>query len=462
MVYNWDTLLEAVNRIVGQPIDSIVTAAFANCVKAQTTAAYVCQVRRLYKWHLFWKANPPSRDVFEARNVINEPTEVDRLHSEELFLIAGRAITFENYCSFLSAHAGFVRIPFRTLRSALKHAQMIAGCKDPWAGGERAIHAEKSAIRTGEFIRAKRPKGTLSIEMIMKLFERAREANPKIFDAMVVQLGGCLRYGELVSIRRRHVLPNGLILTDTKRDRARGATGSGVAVSVKQFDEWLEGRTALRVLARLKREAPSDDSFLFPRESFTREAYNNVIKETAEAEDWQDSLFFDGSHVLRHAGVRRAVEALRADQVEVGRICSTLHMSLRTMLHYALSNEERVQKINIPRFFGSLSTFQDLPPGFFSIDPDDDDEGREPAVVKPKAASAARGRGEGARKLPKEPVKKGRGSRSKVTTAALEMAAARSGGTPPVGPSARQMRAERRGKEAEQRQHIRSLQSSRK
>lgn len=91
-----------------------------------------------------------------------EPKDIDRLSSEELFLRAGMEITELDYYAFLLAHAGFERIPFYTLRCALRHAQVVAG-SPTWAGGEAAIAAEKSAMRTGEVIRARRPTGTLTV-----------------------------------------------------------------------------------------------------------------------------------------------------------------------------------------------------------------------------------------------------------------------------------------------------------
>lgn len=457
MAYKWSTMKEAVKRLEGQPESRVLTAAFSNSIKPATTQAYACQVRRLLKWHVIHKENPTREGHFIFNANIREPREVDKMHAEELFFEAGSKVTYKDYCSFLSAHAGFVRIPFRTLRCGLKHAQMVANLKDVWAGSEQAIQAEKSAIRTGELIRAKRPKGSLSRETISALLDAAKLANPHIHEGMVVQLGGCLRYGELIAIKARHVTPEGLLMTDVKRDSARKTKGSGVTISLKKLGGWPEGVSALKMLAFLKGQASSPDEYLFPVTKFNRDSYNQVIKDTAIDLQWEETLFYDGSHVLRHAGVRRAALALMQANMEVGTICETLHMVLRTVLHYALSNEERIRKINVPQMLEHVKAIKDLPPGFFLTDPDDDDEGMVNKRSNGKSRGPIKLKDVPAPRKPTTRASRKAPSRSQKEKSRLGNHTSSEGHSSPSPskPSGREVRAERRRIEAAAKQALR-------
>ena len=452
----------AAKRLEGQPESRVLTAALANSIKPSTTQAYACQVRRLLKWHLLQKENPTKEGHFSFKEDTREPREVDAMHAEELFLEAGSNVTYKDYCSFLSAHAGFVRIPFRTLRCGLRHAQLVANLKDSWAGSEQAIQAEKSAIRTGELIRASRPKGTLTREMIVEVLAAAKATNADIHKGMVVQLGGCLRYGELIAIKARHVTSEGLLIADAKRDSARKTEATGIRISLKKLGGWPEGISALKALHELKARAHSPEEYLFPVTKFNRDSYNQVIKDTAINHQWEENLFYDGSHVLRHAGVRRAVQALAQANMGIDKICETLHMVLRTVLHYALSNEERIRKINVPQMLEHVKAIKDLPPGFYLTDPDDDDEGvisekgsgKNRGPIKQKAGPAPRGAAttKTARKAPTRKAKEKEKDRPR------SLAGSGGGSSPtPSKPSGRELRAERRRIEAAVKQASRVL-----
>lgn len=370
--YNWETMKRAAERLQGQTETLVRSSAFCNCIKRDTTATYTSQVRRLLKWHQVLKENPTREGRFPSVMRFDEPKDIDRLSSEELFLRAGSEITELDYYAFLLAHAGFERIPFHTLRCALRHAQVVAG-SPTWAGDEAAIAAEKSAMRTGEVIRARRPTGTLNGQMIWALMQRAKAISTDLHDAVVVQMGACLRYNELSNIRARHVVKQGIIIVDAKRDRVNNST-NGIAGSVKTVEGWAEGKAALGVLRTRAAAAKSPEDLLFPRSAFDHKGYNEFLRRSAEHLRWPSELCFDGSHVLRHAGVRRAVEGLLASNKTLSEVSKTLHMSIRMIVHYALTNEERIRKVNIPRFLTHLPEFQRLLPSLLSAPLEEEEE----------------------------------------------------------------------------------------
>ena len=81
-----------------------------------------------------------------------------------------------------------VWISTRRLELALRFAQIMADAPEVWAaGGECAISAEKSAIRTGELLRDAKPKGTLSPAMFLELIEEARASQPDLVQPIMVQ-----------------------------------------------------------------------------------------------------------------------------------------------------------------------------------------------------------------------------------------------------------------------------------
>ena len=146
----------------------------------------------------------------------------------------------------------------------------------------------------------------------------------------------------------------------------------------------------------------------------------------------------------------------------IDKICETLHMVLRTVLHYALSNEERIRKINVPQMLEHVKAIKDLPPGFYLTDPDDDDEGvisekgsgKNRGPIKQKAGPAPRGAAttKTARKAPTRKAKEKEKDRPR------SLAGSGGGSSPtPSKPSGRELRAERRRIEAAVKQASRVL-----
>ena len=435
----FESMTKAAERLSGMDLETIRTSALCNCIKKETMNSYASQCRRLYKWHLLLAANPPANGRYPLTFRVVEPS-VEGMPVEQLLVRAGREITKEDFFAFCNSHAGFERIPFKAVRAALRFAQIMADAPEVWAASECAISAEKSAIRTSELLRDTKPKGTLSPAMFLDLIEEATAAQPNLVKPIMVQMGACLRFHELAGIKARHVSAEGVLIVDAKRDRANRATGTGVTASVKILVGWAEGCKALHILLELKGTAPTPDSLLFPRSLVDQKKLNAFIRQCAIKKKWPAGLLFNGSHILRHAGVRRAViEGMKAGET-LDAMAKKLHMSIRTVLHYALSNDERTKKVNIPLFLVHLPELHQLPEGFMDASDSDGEEDELPRVTTRVADTSPSIRRAAL------PAQKSRGS------AASSFVTGTRSQTLVVGPTERERRAARREEEAALRQ----------
>lgn len=351
--YVWGDMWEALKSMEGKTIRSIMGSSMTNSIKSSTFLSYRTEARRLLKWHYaLAEVSTDKENRLRIPTSMKEPSIEHLEHIEEEFLTLGEICTKETFFTFMMTHAVMKSISFAKVRAALRLAQVLACRDDIWAMGESAKAAEKSAYRTAQlrFSQNKR-RGTLDKQMVSQLLNFASKRHPEVFDAMRVQITGGFRIGELVRIKNKHVTDEGVFILDQKRNRANQATSTRIPLAFKKLQGWPQGRIALNALIQIRDSNGTDkETLLFPRAKFTIRRYNSVIKEAAATLGWPSALNFDGSHVLRHAGVGIAVQEMIGEKRSMEDIGKTLIMSAGMITHYALSNSERLDKVHCPRF----------------------------------------------------------------------------------------------------------------
>lgn len=342
------TQSKALRNLEGKNPKEVRTELLASSVKPSTLDSYASEVRKLAVW-----CHTPSAYVVKDGKIgltgVLEANEIDIYTAEKGALCAfvGERFKKEDFPLFLAGHIGVAPISYRKLRCALILCQRMA-MTDTWAADEDYVIMQKAACKLSQRVGARR--GTLEGDMIPMLLEYARSKDPLVHEVMVVQMGGGFRIGEILRLRKEDIDLRGVVLVDEKRERVNRTNANRTPKSLKTIDGWTDGAKALKILSARAASRPNDDDRLYSRPEFSVKKYNSIIKSAAKELLWPDNLKFDGSHVLRHAGVRRAVRKLRAQGTGMVAITEALHMSLNTVLHYALSNDERLCKARKPAF----------------------------------------------------------------------------------------------------------------
>lgn len=354
--YKWDHMKEAILRLRGQILRLLLASSVMNNVKRSTLLGYRSEIHRLLRWQQVMSTCDLASGRIVVPEQLREPPAI-HMSDEEAFFHIGSTFTKELYFSFMVAHGGFCSIPFNKTRAALRFAQLMAGQTDLWAASDAAKAAEKSALRMGQLkLKHGKKRGTLTRAMVVELLQYAEKSNPAMARAMQIQMGAGLRIHELIAIQTEHVTATGVLILDQKRARANATSSSVVSRALKDLTHWTEGRRALHELTALAATRKAEgEQLIFPRKAFTIKQYNRMIQTAARDLAWSDSVYFDGSHVLRHAGVGIATKKLIAAH-SLERVADILLMSPQMILHYALSNEERSLKVTIPSFLRLAST----------------------------------------------------------------------------------------------------------
>lgn len=351
--YNIYVLVEAFNSIIDTPIERLRSSLLIVSVKQSTLKTYYTEVKKLLTWSNVRRAVAAKLvDTPNYKLTVEDaqPLQKEQGIMEDDFVTLGSTFTQDDFITFMSAHGAHHPLQFDRIRAVIRLGQMMAGVPI-WACDEISKTMEHAAYNMAIVAEPRIPRGTLTSKMVLDLVAWVRVRNPRAADAMIIQFSACLRIDELTNLRPHHVSDKGIILIETKRDRAGAVTSIVPRATLKEIHHWPDGAKALQWLiehAKVNR----DCHLLFPRTSFTKKAYNALIKEGALALGFPKELRYDGSHVLRHAGVGCAVRHLIQSR-PLTDIHTLLHMSLQTLNHYSQSIEDRIRKITVPLFIAN-------------------------------------------------------------------------------------------------------------
>ena len=332
----------------GKTEEEIRAAVHRYSVRPKSLKSYMSELRRLRKWHrLMLQTSGSGRIVLPDRWI--EPDNTDAACVEDDFVQLGLSFTKFDYYTFLYGHIKVLNIQYRKARSALKMAQTMAGVPT-WAGDPECIQAEKAAFHARQIFQPDtRLRGTMTALMVDEFTDWVMEKSQTIATAMCIQMGGALRISELLSLTKGRVTREGIMLKNTKRSSVKKMTSSKDTLELKKLNRWGEGMAALERLWTLKDATPGDDATpLFPRSAFTIKEYNDLLKEAATALEFPDGLKYDGSHILRHAGIGLAVATMVKRKFSMTQMAACLLMSDQMICHYALTNSERIAKKTVP------------------------------------------------------------------------------------------------------------------
>lgn len=343
--YSGKTTWEAMQNIKGRSIEEMRTHIMQRTVKASTLENYRSEARKLLNWVFLMDTMEKDDQGRFGASKLKEEEIIERKpegNMEEMGWL-GNHFTMEHYISFLYAHMRSHPLSFRRIRATLILAQKVAGVPH-WGGEQVCINMEKAALAATENNNSRR--GTIEENAISAFFNLVEENNRNIFVGMMVQMGACLRITELTRLTKRDIKPEGVMIVQGKRSTVAKTKSSRIQAEMKNIKEWTDGKDAWDILKKLAENAKSEEEYLFPRETFTIKDYNAMVKRAAKELEWPDNLKFDGSHVLRHAGVRRAVKDLEGKGKSLEEMSKVLLMSKSMIIHYARSNQERVQGKN--------------------------------------------------------------------------------------------------------------------
>eukprot|EP00742_Colponemidia_sp_Colp-10_P018850 GILJ01021813.1.p1 GENE.GILJ01021813.1~~GILJ01021813.1.p1 ORF type:complete len:453 (+),score=32.88 GILJ01021813.1:128-1486(+) len=345
------TELAGFNSIKERTEDEIRRGLMAATVKETTINTYHSEVKFMIAWARLSRQMEVRRltDPTAIATTADYPPPRPVISIELDFVELATSFTKHDLYTYFAAHVNTHPIQFSRSRAALRLAQLMAGT-DLWAVTEEAIALEKGAAAAAAAAghHSYRPRGTLTPDMAEELIAWVRARNAFMASAMAAQVGACLRISELIALTPRHILENGIVLTETKRDRAATITSLLPRRTTKHIGEWKAGAATLAWLQEYAKTL-SPDQLLFPRTYFTIRQYNATIREGAAALAFPAELRFDGSHVLRHTGVGVAV----SDMIKKGSLeTAAKHLLMTTgiVLHYSLSLQERLNKLHVPNF----------------------------------------------------------------------------------------------------------------
>jgi hypothetical protein len=189
------------------------------------------------------------------------------------------------------------------LRTALRKQQEILHM-EVWAESAHSKCVMKGALYQGGTTRKAPLRGTMTREMFLALVQYTRERRPHMLNGILVQVGAALRISQLVAIESGQVSPSeGVFLTEDKRENADNLDDPAIGPHWKRL--WCCNTRDL--LLHMQSITPAGH-LLFPRSVWSMAQYNAHLKEAFAALHWSDLLKFDGSHILRHAGVGFAKE----------------------------------------------------------------------------------------------------------------------------------------------------------
>lgn len=345
--------MAAIGFLEGKNMDTVLRSLMAASVKASTMKGYRTECTRLLRWTIMM--NGLSRDEAGRFGPITDDVRTQATRSiegaERDFVTLGKTCTRDYFFAFLIAHASVHPLQFKRVRSALKLGQLMAGA-EVWATSEVCKRAEKAAQRLGQASLAPRTRrGTLDSTMLATLISEASAVKEVMAQAMEIQANAALRIGELLALSIEDVTAEGIFIFDEKRAKVLSTETMYTQRSFKRLHLWSGGARALRILHRRIKdmgEGPRTRR-LFPREAFQKKEYNGFLRATASKHSWEQHLKFDGSHVLRHAGVGKAVTDFAARNVAVTEMASILLMSVHMLSFYALSNQDRTAKVYVPQ-----------------------------------------------------------------------------------------------------------------
>lgn len=352
--YSWETTKRALDLLHGISVEQIRRGLVAASVKASTLKSYRTECWRMLDW--IWGMEQfdknPEGGLVRPRTGLQVPPEGWRGRDmEDDFVKLGRLCKLEHFLAFVHAHAAIHPLQFKKVRSAIKIGQLMS--ETPiWATTEVCLTAERAAQRIGQASKGPvRRRGTLDELSLKKLIGVASATNPYLGRAMEIQAFGAFRISEVLGMTVEDIQKEGVLLFDEKRETVANTSTLRVKRTLKRLTLWKAGWRALKALHMRKEEMGegSPNRLIFPRSLFTIREYNMIIRKVAQDNHWESHLRFDGSHVLRHAGVGLAVCEFASRKVSLSSMGRTLHMSERMLTFYALSNQERLSKIYIPQ-----------------------------------------------------------------------------------------------------------------
>lgn len=350
--YDNKKVLEALRVIAGHPSGELRAGLILKSIKDKTAENYKTEALRLLRWARIQRELDPGGVGLKKLPLEHEftiPTVEKGITTEEIFSSLGNECRRQDYISYLAAHARVYCTPFDKTRAALRMGQMMAGT-EVWAIEEEAVCAEKGAFGIAAETRqeVRKGRGTLSARMIDDLLNFVRSRNREMATAMEVQIGACLRISELLSLTPSSITEKGIILSETKRDRAKARRSAKERHSLKRVNLLPRGKHTLKLLNKLKGRC-KHNTLIFPKKAFTKPQYNAMLKRAAAELKWDEDLNFGGSHTLRHAGIGESSRVL-IEKYSVEEIGNILLMSEGMVLFYARSIEERKRKVRIPEF----------------------------------------------------------------------------------------------------------------
>lgn len=350
--YTKETTLKALTATDKVPDEDLKAIIHQMTVCKATLMNYHTEIKRLYTWVLTRRTIARKRE--ENPNYAPTVDDVSECPAETLehhFAFVGRETTRRDFDTFMVGHATVHALDFSRVRSALRMAQLMSFAPEVWAIDEDSKNTEKGCRQlaiTSRIIAPRVPRGTLDKEMIKQLINFVEPTNPTMAAAMRVQVGACLRIGELIKLVPALITAEYISIVEAKTQRARAVVSLEARHLKKYIGKWRGGEKTLKFLNDLARDRANQPR-LFPPSDFTIKQYNKAIQDAAVAYRWPTNVKFDGSHCLRHAGVRLAIRdlLLRGSIVEASK---WLLMSPAMIARYALSNDERRNRIRVPHF----------------------------------------------------------------------------------------------------------------
>lgn len=388
--YTAEVVTQAILGFIGNTEEEIKSHIYRHSVRPATLKSYQSEIKKLRWWLAIM--NTALKNELGQWIVPNETLHMPApspLPLEEEFLEVGRSFTQPYFLTFIKGHIEVFNIQYRKMRAALRLAQCMAGM-EVWAASPDIILAEKAAYHARQLLHPdRRVRGTMTDIMAIEFFKWVESKHPAAAIAMQIQFGAALRISELIKLKRYMVSKDGILIINAKRNRVGALTSAADKVETKKLTGWSEGNEALRMLLKLQSDTIGDHTLLFPRESFTIKIYNDLIKAAAEALSFPEWVRFDGSHVLRHAGVGAAVRSYIARGVSLETIAKTLLMSEGMVCHYALTNSERAARRTRPELLKKCTVQTEAVPDSANEDSDLEEMEVAESMQEPKTKGGA-------------------------------------------------------------------------
>lgn len=235
-------------------------------------------------------------------------------------------------------------------RSALQHWHEAGRLNIPWISSVHVIKACRGfRYRGGETVKRgaceeEEERATIEEEQFNELMVWLKKENPDMATAVEVQYGSALRVNELIALRRDSFDPKNKSITIDRDKRYNART---CAKRTRHYEKVVRRPATIRALLHLQKTA-EEGQLLFPPQKWRVGEYRSTLQRAAKELGWPtDGVKYDGTHILRHGGVRGTILRRIKEQKRKGEslvpIEEELQLSKAMVRHYGRSNDERRQ-----------------------------------------------------------------------------------------------------------------------